>query len=59
LLLFGRLRRPAAQARENDMILTLGAGNVSQLGPMILETLGARNALTAAELSSLVTGSSK
>jgi len=49
----------AAQARENDMILTLGAGSVSQLGPMILETLGARNALTAAELSSLVTGSSK
>src|SRR6516165_2491566 len=46
----------AAQARENDMILTLGAGSVSQLGPMILETLGARNALTAAELSSLVTG---
>jgi UDP-N-acetylmuramate--alanine ligase len=49
----------AARARENDMILTLGAGSVSQLGPMILETLGARNALTATELSSLVTGSSK
>jgi UDP-N-acetylmuramate--alanine ligase len=49
----------AAQARENDMILTLGAGSVSQLGPMILEILGARNSLTARELNSLVTGSSK
>jgi UDP-N-acetylmuramate--alanine ligase len=49
----------AAQAREKDMILTLGAGSVSQLGPMILETLGRRHALTAPELSSLVTGSSK
>src|SRR6516164_9185825 len=42
----------AAQARENDMILTLGAGSVSQLGPMILEILGARNSLTARELNS-------
>ena len=49
----------AAQAGENDMILTLGAGSVSQLGPMILERLGARNSLTTPELSSLVTGSSK
>jgi UDP-N-acetylmuramate--alanine ligase len=29
----------AARARDGDMILTLGAGNVSQLGPMILEKL--------------------
>jgi UDP-N-acetylmuramate--alanine ligase len=29
----------AALARPGDMILTLGAGNVSQLGPMILERL--------------------
>jgi UDP-N-acetylmuramate--alanine ligase len=29
----------AAVAEEGDMILTLGAGNVSQLGPMILERL--------------------
>jgi UDP-N-acetylmuramate--alanine ligase len=29
----------AATAQEGDMILTLGAGNVSQLGPMILERL--------------------
>src|ERR1700719_2107000 len=29
----------AAVAQDNDMILTLGAGSVSQLGPMILEKL--------------------
>jgi UDP-N-acetylmuramate--alanine ligase len=29
----------AAQAREGDLILTLGAGNVSQLAPQILATL--------------------
>jgi UDP-N-acetylmuramate--alanine ligase len=29
-------------AHEGDMILTLGAGSVSQLGPMILEKLAAR-----------------
>ena len=32
----------SAAAREGDMILTLGAGSVSQLGPMILARLGAR-----------------
>jgi UDP-N-acetylmuramate--alanine ligase len=32
----------AAAAQEGDMILTLGAGNVSQLGPMILERLQRR-----------------
>jgi UDP-N-acetylmuramate--alanine ligase len=31
----------AAQAREGDLILTLGAGNVSQLGPQILAALEA------------------
>jgi UDP-N-acetylmuramate--alanine ligase len=35
----------AARAQNGDMILTLGAGNVSQLGPMILETLRARQEL--------------
>src|SRR6202051_2690267 len=30
----------AATAEDGDMILTLGAGSVSQLGPMILEKLG-------------------
>ena len=49
----------AAQARENDMILTLGAGSVSQVGPLILETLGRRNPVTAIELGKLVTGSSQ
>jgi UDP-N-acetylmuramate--alanine ligase len=34
------------QAEEGDMILTLGAGSVSQLGPMILESLEAHKPLT-------------
>ncbi len=33
-------------AQEGDMILTLGAGSVSQLGPMILEKLGQRGSLS-------------
>ena len=33
----------AAVAEQGDMILTLGAGSVSQLGPMILERLRERN----------------
>ena len=33
------------EAEEGDMVLTLGAGNVSQLGPMILEKLEARLAV--------------
>ena len=36
------------QAEEGDMILTLGAGSVSQLGPMILEKLQTRAAATSA-----------
>ena len=32
----------ASGAGEGDMILTLGAGSVSQLGPLILEKLEAR-----------------
>jgi UDP-N-acetylmuramate--alanine ligase len=32
-------RQVCEQAHEGDMILTLGAGNVSQLGPQILERL--------------------
>lgn len=31
--------RLAADARDGDMILTLGAGNVSQAGPLLLEAL--------------------
>jgi UDP-N-acetylmuramate--alanine ligase len=34
--------RVVAGAQDGDMILTLGAGSVSQLGPMILEKLQAR-----------------
>ncbi|HZU45209.1 MAG TPA: UDP-N-acetylmuramate--L-alanine ligase [Terriglobales bacterium] len=37
-----------AVAEEGDMILTLGAGNVSQLGPQILEGLTARQTQQAA-----------
>ncbi len=36
-----------AGAQDGDMILTLGAGNVSQLGPMILERLQTRQAVIA------------
>ncbi len=35
----------ASSAREGDMVLTLGAGSVSQLGPMILEKLGDQQAI--------------
>ena len=34
----------AGAAHEGDMILTLGAGSVSQLGPMILQNLQEKNA---------------
>jgi UDP-N-acetylmuramate--alanine ligase len=37
-----------AAAHEGDMILTLGAGSVSQLGPMILEKLQTRELITGA-----------
>jgi UDP-N-acetylmuramate--alanine ligase len=39
----------AAAAHEGDTILTLGAGSVSQLGPMILEKLQARGVLPSLE----------
>jgi UDP-N-acetylmuramate--alanine ligase len=39
-----------AAARDGDMIMTLGAGSVSQLGPMILEKLREREPATAARL---------
>jgi UDP-N-acetylmuramate--alanine ligase len=38
------VERLAADARPGDMILTLGAGNVSQAGPMLLETLAVKAA---------------
>ena len=37
----------AEVAEEGDMILTLGAGSVSQIGPMILDKLKAREAVTS------------
>ncbi len=36
------VERLAADAREGDMILTLGAGSVSQAGPLLLEALRAQ-----------------
>ena len=42
----------AANAGDGDMILTLGAGNVSQLGPDILERLRDRSPVSAAAPSS-------
>jgi UDP-N-acetylmuramate--alanine ligase len=36
------------QARPGDMVLTLGAGTVSQLGAQILEKLGAREPVAEA-----------
>jgi UDP-N-acetylmuramate--alanine ligase len=35
----------SSEAADGDMILTLGAGSISQLGPMILEKLQAREAV--------------
>jgi UDP-N-acetylmuramate--alanine ligase len=35
----------SGEAADGDMILTLGAGSISQLGPMILEKLQAREAV--------------
>ena len=37
----------AALAQSGDMVLTLGAGSVFQLGPMILEKLKARQTAAA------------
>jgi UDP-N-acetylmuramate--alanine ligase len=42
------VERAAAVAKPGDMILTLGAGSVSQLGPMILEKLTERENTRAA-----------
>jgi UDP-N-acetylmuramate--alanine ligase len=38
----GAVSSAAAAAQDGDMILTLGAGSVSQLGPMVLEKLKER-----------------
>ena len=42
----------AATAQPGDMILTLGAGSVFQLGPMILEKLGTRQPVVALSVGS-------
>lgn len=39
----GAVEKVAAEAEPGDLILTLGAGNVSQVGPMIVEKLQARS----------------
>jgi UDP-N-acetylmuramate--alanine ligase len=44
-----------AQANEGDMILTLGAGSVSQLGPMILERLQAKQGVAGTPRSLVTT----
>jgi UDP-N-acetylmuramate--alanine ligase len=36
----------AAEAKPGDLVMTLGAGNVSQLGPMVVEQLGERAVVT-------------
>jgi UDP-N-acetylmuramate--alanine ligase len=38
----------ADAAQSGDMVLTLGAGSVSQLGPIILEKLQSRDAIASA-----------
>jgi UDP-N-acetylmuramate--alanine ligase len=43
----------AAQAEDGDMILTLGAGSVSQLAPMIFEELQAKRGTTPGQPKSL------
>jgi len=48
-----------ARAHEGDMILTLGAGSVSQLGPTILEKLQAKQEKTPATPSLVSTTSSE
>jgi len=40
--------RAAEYAKDGDLVLTLGAGSVYQIGPMVLEELRRKNALTAA-----------
>jgi len=42
-------RKAAALAERGDMVLTLGAGSVSQLGPMVLEQLKKKQAALKAQ----------
>ncbi|HEX6467206.1 MAG TPA: UDP-N-acetylmuramate--L-alanine ligase [Terriglobales bacterium] len=40
----GAAQRAASEAKSGDLILTLGAGSISQLGPLVLEVLEKRSA---------------
>jgi UDP-N-acetylmuramate--alanine ligase len=42
------VNQAASLAREGDLVLTLGAGSVSQIGPMVIEELEKRNSAKAA-----------
>lgn len=37
------IKRVVDKAQDGDLILTLGAGNISQVGPMVLDALGAKH----------------
>ena len=47
----------AGEAQPADIVLTLGAGSVSQLGPMILERLMGRESMAAVGSKTLMTTS--
>src|SRR5581483_8363040 len=42
------VKKTAAEAKPGDLVMTLGAGNVSQLGPQIVEALKAKATAQAA-----------
>jgi UDP-N-acetylmuramate--alanine ligase len=44
--------RAASNAEPGDMILTLGAGNVSQLGPLVLDRLNLVSPVAATHVTS-------
>jgi UDP-N-acetylmuramate--alanine ligase len=46
-------RRAAELAQPGDMVLTLGAGSVSQLGPMVLEQLGRKQPAVSRQPSAI------
>src|SRR5216684_836068 len=51
--------RLAQVAQAGDMILTLGAGNISQLGPQVLQGLTARHSATKPQPKALTTKDTK
>jgi len=44
-------RQVSALAEPGDMVLTMGAGSVSQLGPMVLEQLKKKQAAVSSQQS--------